>query len=787
MKIIQLALRSLTRFRLYSAINIIGLALSLACVIIISRYVYSELTTDHFASNHNRLYLSVRHWHNNEREPLFFTTQNILLRKDYKNPLDIPEIERHTSFVSLRNVTVGYNDKEFSVNALATDSIFLQILNYPILKGDVTTLLRDPKGAVLSDSFAQKLFKNQNPIGKIIHYNGQLLTVQGITGDATTKSSLSFDLLISRSFQWRWPPVNYYSVALVAPHTDIDKINNKLKSDYNSADKRSFLFQLFPLDKLYMETYIQKGEKTFLQGNINSIRVLSVTAVLLLLVGAFNFVHLNSVVILKRRKEFSMKKVFGARLIQLFVQLYIENLFLTAIALFLGWVLIEITNDIQIHTLEIKSIVPMSYNILISVSLLLLLPIVTAVHPFMHFTRKPIASTLQNIAQDKNRPEIKNIFLTLQYGITFCLIVCALFFVKQLNYMMYTHPGYRTKDIIKVWFQRPSSQMSYTEEEVKRQEETNRYIWEKLQASPVFENSCFGISPYEFPLNPINKKKARIPGGEWKEIIHITVNRNFLTLYNIPVSQGALPVAENEVLLNETAQRLFSENGLPPTQIEDDRTQKGFSLFVKGFTNDFQTVHLSQNNQPIILSVSDEPVYPQGKLMAAISDGHRQEAIRFLKKLHDEVGNGDFEYSFVADEIKEIYDKDKQVAILYSIFAFIAILISSLGLFGLSLFDIQQRYREIAIRKVNGATTNIIMQMLLRKYYRLLAIAFIIATPVAWLGIHKYLENFAHKASISWWLFAIALLVTGSISLLTLIWQTRRAARMNPAIAIKSE
>ena len=787
MKIILLALRSLTRFRLYSAINIMGLALSLACVIIISRYVYSELTTDHFASNHERLYLSVRHWNNNEKAPLFFTTQNVMMRKDYKNPLDIPEIEKHTSFVSLKNVTVEAGNKGFSADVLAVDSVFLQILNFPVLKGDVAKLLKEPKGAVLTDSFAKKLFKDQDPIGKIINYNGQLLTVQGITGKAGTKSSLSFDLMISRELQWRWPPVNYYSIALTVPHADIDDINKKLKSMYDPQNTRSFLFQLFPLDKLYMETYIQKGEKTFLQGNASSVHILSVTALLLLLIGVFNFVHLNSVVILKRRKEFSMKKVFGARPFQLFIQLFIENLFMTALALFLAWVIIEMTYGIQSHILEIKAIVSERYNIGISILLLLFLPVITALHTFVRFSRKPVTSSLQNIDRSKGKPEIKTIFLTLQYGLTLSLIVCSLFFIKQLNYMLDTDPGYRTKDIIKVWFQRPTSSMSYTVEEIKHQEDANKYILETLQSSPVFETSCFGISPYEFPLNPINKKKVRIPGGQWEKVIHITVSPDFLKLYDIPISGKDLPVAENEVLLNETAKRLFSKNGKLPEQLEDERSAKGTSLLVKGFTGDFQTVHLSQNNEPVILSIHNESPFSQNKLMAAISPGHRQEAIRFLKKLHGEVGQGDFEYTFVADEIEELYNKDKLAAIIYTVFALIAILISSLGLFGLSLFDVQQRYREIAIRKVNGATTSIIMQMLLRKYYKLLAIAFIVATPVTWLAIHKYLENFAHKASISWWLFAAALLLTGTISLLTLVWQIRKAARTNPAEAIKSE
>ena len=141
--------------------------------------------------------------------------------------------------------------------------------------------------------------------------------------------------------------------------------------------------------------------------------------------------------------------------------------------------------------------------------------------------------------------------------------------------MLDTAPGYRTKDIIKTWFQRPTSSMSYTADEIKHQEEVNKYILETLQSSPVFETSCFGISPYEFPLNPLNKKKVRIPGGEWEEVIHITVSPDFLTLYDIPVFGEGLPVAPNEVLLNETAKRLFSQNRKLPELLESAGNEKG--------------------------------------------------------------------------------------------------------------------------------------------------------------------------------------------------------------------
>ena len=204
-----------------------------------------------------------------------------------------------------------------------------------------------------------------------------------------------------------------------------------------------------------------------------------------------------------------------------------------------------------------------------------------------------------------------------------------------------------------------------------------------------------------------------------------------------------------------------------------------------GVVKDFKFTHLSKPTPPLVISNSGN--YNSQKLMASIVPGKKQEAIAFLKKLHDDTVGGEFEYSFVEDEVSAMYREDKKTAYIYSLFTIIAILISSLGLFSLSLFDVQQRYREIAIRKVNGATTNVVMAMMLRKYFKLLGLAFMISIPISLLAIFRYLDHFANKAPISWWIFAVALLITAGISLATLIWQIRKAARTNPAEAIKSE
>ncbi|RHU23328.1 ABC transporter permease [Parabacteroides sp. TM07-1AC] len=789
MKIILLAIRSLMRFRLYTVINVLGLALSLACVIIISRYVYSEATTDHFNKNHERMFLSVRHWGDQKQKAVLFTTDNALLKKNYVNPLDIPEIEQRTSFVSISNTEIKVDEKLFKAHILATDTFFLRILDYPLIAGNREQLLSTPQEAVVTQQFARRLFGKENPVGKSFDYNGNILTIKGIIGETETQSSLHFDVLISKALQWRWPPVNYFSIALAHPGVDSKQINEKLKGNFHKAGSKSFFFQVMPLDKLYMDKAIDKGQDTFRQGNADSVKILTFVAILLLVIGVFNFIHISSVVIIKRGRELGMKKVFGARPMQLFIQLYAENWVLTAIALFIGWVFIEITQPIQVNQLDIIATVGATFNLLLTLGLLIGLPLLITLYPFFNYSYRQTIRSLQGITPGKNKIGSRSLFLVAQYVITCCLIISSLFFMKQLDFMLNADLGYRTLDIIKAWFMRPTSQMSYGEEDKKRSEAVSSAIRDAIQASPLFQSFSYGESPYELADDPFSRVKMRALGGEWHEVLQVKLYNSFFDVYEIPVSADRYPQSEKEVLINETARKLFSQQGQAPTELETEGYDGVNSLLIKGFTPEFQVVHLSQHNQPIVMTFKDvqNELFWPGKLMASIVPGRRQEAIQFLKELHDKTIGGEFEYTFVEDEISAMYEKDRLVARIYSVFTLISILISSMGLFSLSLFDIQQRYKEIAIRKVNGATVETIINLLLRKYYRLLGLSFIIATPLSWLAITKYMENFANKAPLSWWIFAVAFLITACISLLTLIWQIRKAARTNPAISIKTE
>ena len=790
MKILLLAIRSLARFRLYTAINILGLAMSLACVIILCRYIHREVTTDHFIKDLNRVYYTVLD-RNSDKQPF------IAGRSDdspIPDPLTEASVEVSSSFIPMNQDQITYNDKKFNVRLLAVDSNYLKIMTYPILRSNHSPLFSQPDEAVLTKDFARKVFGDTDPIGQtLIHASGNIATVTGILGEPDTQVSYPFDLLVSVGLQKDWMRLNTLLVRL-KPHTDVETFNKRF--DYYTEARSwgsSIRLQLYPLKKFYFDKQIRCYYDSCQKGEYSHIIVLSIVAFLLLIVGVFNFVNIYTVLMLKRAREFGMKKVFGANSRQVAIQLYLENLFMTAIALFGAWIFIELSTEIVQGILGIPIVPNTSFNIALSIGILFLLPVVTSVYPFIRYNYSAPITSLRSINRSGGSTVSRSIFLGIQYIITIILVVVSIFFIKQLNFMLNADLGFRTDHILK-------TQLLHNPNSDKEREEARRkaeLFEQQISTSPLFEPYVFGETPYgksdyTYPI--------KAPGGEYKDVICQSISEKYFKLFNIKLKEGRLwddtvdSPTEYNVIINETAQKLFNINSLDHAEIEAERAfyisrMEDFNASkrykVVGIIKDFNTGHLSKATQPVVYYYYKND--PRDPFMAYIPAGKEQEAISFLKKLHEEVEGGEFKYTFISDDINGLYSKDKQITSIYSVFALIAILISSLGLFGLSLFDVQQRYHEIAIRKVNGATTITVMQMLLRKYYKLLTAAFLIAAPISWIAINKYLEDFANKASVSWWIFILALLITAGISLTTLIWQIHKAAQTNPAKAMKAE
>ena len=799
MKLLILAIRPLLRFRTYTFVNIIGLALSLTCFIIISRYVYSEWQTDHFYPDPDRVFTTIYEDDKRPGEIMYQGVFNPNKEKAFNSLLEHPGVECASEMRKEEEISYWYNENEYLGKTLIADSNFFHIARYPLLAG--TNTLSRPEEAVITEMLARKIFGNESALGKQLRLSiGKTVTITGVVGAPATASSIEFDLVISEQLS-DWQRMSNHLVRL-HPEADYRQINRQYNQFMLMEHwKYSVRYQLYPLSEVYLNKNNYKNY-FFRLGNPTHIYVLSVVALMILLVGIFNFINIYSVVILKRGREWGMKKVFGAGSLMMFAQLYLENVLMMAVAILLGWVFIEAASPLVQNQLGLTFVTNSTFDLLLNGGILFLLPLFTSLMPFIRYRREAPIVSLRSVNRNGGSVVSRKLFLVVQYIITITLIVCSLFFIKQLKFMLDADPGFRIKDVIACRFFQPRRINNISREEWEKERERKKHLKEviqqRLDASPLIEKWTYGPSPIKDKMS--GGFKFKVSDGEFKEFTLTFIAPSWLNLFNIEVIEGKAidpkeePDLGYDLYLTESGKKLLGITDIQSTDIQPERRlwfSSGTDMDsnppyrILGVVKDFTPGHWGKfTNPPIIVPHRSNP---EESLLVIPVAGHKQEVLHFLEELHKELFGGSFEYSFIEDEHKALYQKDRQLTVVYSVFALIAILISSLGLFSLSLFDVQQRFREIAIRKVNGATTSVVMRMLLIKYYKLLGIAFLIASPIAGLAINRYLEDFAHKAPVSWWIFAVALLITAGISLATLIWQIRKAARTNPAEAIKAE
>ncbi|MDR1919795.1 MAG: ABC transporter permease, partial [Tannerellaceae bacterium] len=708
----------------------------------------------------------------------------------------------HALFYKLDGNELVYEERSMNADILVADTNFMQVCDYHVSEGAANLLT--PEDALITEDFARKLFGNENPVGKTIRYTfvGKELHITGVIEKPRMKSSLSFDLIISvESYAQYWPS-SPRSLILLYPGTNYQDINAQYAS---FTPLKTFIgdvrFQLYPYRDVYFGKEI--NDTFFKHSNYLYVIVFLVVGFLLLLTGLINFISIYTVVSLHRGREFGLKKVYGASGWQVFIQLFAENFVLIALSLLLSLGLAEILNPLVRNVLGFDQMPYMQFDLYLTLGLLLVLPFLTSVFPYYHYTRSaPIRAIRQLSERGNGLHAFRRMFLLFQYTVTFSLIILSLFFARQLHSMLHADLGYQTEHLIKVPFVQHTfnySRISQDEsEEMKKERLLRDEIKQKLDASPLITHWIRGQSPN---ASGYNNTKFRKEGGEYQEVTLIAANNNWLKLFDIQLLDGRL-WEESEyftynLIVSESALKQFEINDFRETileasqrlwiTIEDIQTSVILNppYHIIGIIKDFYPSHLSQAQPPIV-------VYPVGggasaPIIASYAPEREKEVIAFMKQLHDETVGGEFSYSFVKDEVAAVYKEDKRVATIYSLFSLIAIIVSSLGLFSMSLFDVRRQRKNITIRKINGATTKEITFLLLKKYLFLLAISFVVAVPLSWLAISRYLEGFAFKAPVSWWLFAVALLITAGISLLTLVWQIRQAASTNPAETIKTE
>ena len=789
MKTLKYSWRFLMRSKSYTIINLLGLACSLACSIILMRYIHRELTVDTHCIDREHVYAICTNTEGN---------RGLSGLKQYNYDtisIDNRFVEAMTTYIPLEKDYVISGTNRIPARCLVTDSVFFQLFHYPIVQGKLS--LTTPQSALLTEKYARKIFGNENPIGKILRYsNGKDITIEGIVGEPECKTTINFDIILSSKLSQHWERMNTELYRFL-PGTDINAINKtgSVPRYINDPeyDTRTHTFSLISVKDIYWDGSLTDREPAmFLSGNRSHLIILSGVCLLLLLTGILNFINLYLVALLRRGKEYGLKKVFGVCGRTLFANIWIENTLLVLSALLVSWLIIEIMSAPTEYLFDIH----FSYTAFdgwLSASILLLLPVITSIYPYIKYNYTSPILSIRSIGAQSHSKHFRMFFLGAQYIITFLLVVLSLYFNRQLGMLLSTEPGFRTKNIMNVNLVYESKDFSsYTYESMQQRRQRVMQLDNELNACPfieLYEPSYENILTPTFGTNYLNNKGEKV----FLNIHYATPA--FFKLYDIKVIEGEIPDINKEdrrtvFVVNKAALKALgytSINGVGVIEENQKKANANASLQpIVAVVEDYFEGHLTSGIKPTIYPVGAR--FSGDLYQIAYTPGKKKEVIDFLRNLEYKLyGSEDFEYTFLEDDIKAMYTQDRQTATIYSIFAGMAIIISSLGLLGISLFDIRQRYREIAIRKVNGASAKDLYRLLFRKYITVLIIAFVIAIPLACYLINTYTQDFAVRAPVSIDIFIISLLLVIIISLGTLAYQIQKAAHINPTKIMKTE
>lgn len=801
MRLLILSINALLKFRAYTVLNVVGLAVSLACVLTIARYIHQENTVNHCFPDYDRICLVKSIISNGECS-----------LGGYRSGLeDDPAVEEFTAYTSVSDLMLVFGKQKVQSRVFSIDSTFFKMFPYKVLMG--SNRIRRPGDVVITRSFWEEVLQGRPVVGgSFTNGQGRKFTIIGVVDAPATKTSWQPQMFMSDEIDAFLLYSPTYALRMV-PGYDLKVLNRKHDKEVRSTWASSYQtrhYEYLPLSELYFDTDLERDNPMYRFGNPGYISVLKAVAFLMGLIGLLNFVNIYTVIMSRRSREFGIKKVFGAGKADIFVQIYVENMLLAGLALLLCWTILEVTRYLFYNELYIPVASDVRFDLLASAIVLWGLPLLTTVYPYLKFTRSLPVNSIRAITTSRVSVRSRMVFLGVQYVLTIFIISVSLFFVKQLDYMLHADLGFRTHDIINAtMYHNPLGLYKDSKEnlldEGKRQQINRELVNRRMAESTLFEywNRSSNILLDGGRLENFALERAE---NGFHQALVTSMTRRTMDMYGLQLVEGRLwndsvdeALSRNsfKVIINETAKRVLGVKDITREKLQPEDVHFASSWMpdffnppceIVGVIKDFNVRHLAKATMPMVIYYDSEIKWGLYAVTAAYRHEDRARVIRFLSDLYEEAtGRTDFKYTLIEDVLAKMYEDDRRVVRIYTLFAGVAILISLLGLLAIALFDISQRRREIGLRKVNGAQARDIYPLLLRKYLAVLGVSAVVSVPLSWLAITLYLQGFAHKAPLTPGLFVVAVLVTALLSLLTVMWQVHRAAHVNPAEVIKRE
>jgi len=795
-----IALRNIKRSKIYSVINIFGLAVGMACCIVIMLFVQDELSYDRFHENADRIY-RVANELNHDTGVMKLTHTFPWMAPELVSAY--PEIEDAVRISRKAGTIISYGSKKFEEEAFYADPSIFSIFTFPLLRGDEKTALKEPNSVVITKTLAEKIFGIEDPVGKTITINNKFdFKITGILREVPYNSHFRFDFLASynslreivdnRFFE------NYMLIKtylLLKEDTKPEEINAKLhdyflkrKGKEHASRSRHFVQ---PLTSIHLHSDLrgELGEN----GNVVYSYGLSAVALLILIIACINFMNLSTARASRRSKEIGLRKVIGAQRIQLLKQFLGESVFLSFIALFFAVILssflLRFFNSLMNRHLTLD----FTSNLFLYLGLIVLaffVGFLSGGYPAFFLSAFKPADVLKK--QSKRRYSggtlIRKGLVVFQFTISLLFIVGTIIIMSQMHFIRNKSLGFQKDYVIKI-----ISSMDKTLGQ--------RYdiIRKELMEYPGVINVTGSFDPIGVNLStdghiPLSQV---VPEGfspdEPLAVPVVTVGKNYFEFFNIEIVDGrdfSVNISsdrENALLFNEAAVKEFGwDNPIGKKVVADFFDGDGMKQKnVIGVVKDFHYSSLREEIKPALFIYDPERIW---NYYVRISSENVPETLSFLQKKWSEYTDKMiFSYSFLEEDIEAHYKKEDELNRVFRFSSLLAISIACLGLFGLALFTVEQRAKEIGIRKVLGATISSVIALLSKEFLSLIVIANVLAWPIIYFVMKDWLQNFAYRINIGLWIFLAGALLVFVIALITVSFQSIKAALKNPVDTLRYE
>jgi putative ABC transport system permease protein len=786
----KIAWRNLIKDRQFTILNLVGLSTGLACALLIFLWISDELNKDKYNNNDQQLYQVMQ---NIKHDGIIETTENTggLLANALKT--ELPKVEYAATVVppswfSSKGI-ISFNDKRLKVGAQFISKDYFNIFNCNFLEGDKSKITSDKHSIAISDELALKLFHTtHNLVGKTIDWNqdefdGSYL-ITGIFKKNPANASERFDVLFNfdlfsekRPFIVQWGNSDPRTYVVLKDGTNIQQFNAKIKNFQDSKLKNSGT-TLFV--RRYSDQYLYAQYKDGMQagGRIEYVRLFSIIAIFLLVIACINFMNLSTAKAAGRIKEVGIKKVVGASRLTLIVQYLGESVLMSFLSLILAIVLITVLlpafNSITGKELTLN----FSGQLIITVICITLVTgLIAGSYPALYISGfKPALVLKGKLKTSIGELWIRKGLVVFQFTLSVIAIIAVLTVYKQINYIQSKNLGYNRDNVID--FSIPLAMDSMSISNAVSFVNEIRNIPGVVSAGSHSHNLIGdhgGISGFEWPGKDPSKDIS---------FANLEMGNGFLETVGIKIKEGRY-FSDNANALNEI---VFNESAIKSMGLKNPigKTIKfwGRPHQIVGVTEDFNFESLYETVKPCFFQMF--PIGPN--IVVKIKAGTEKQTIERIEKSYVSFNKGLlFDYKFLDEEYQALYISENRVAVLSKYFAGIAILISCLGLFGLAAFTAQRRQKEIGIRKVVGASVTSVVAMLSKDFLKLVIIAAFIAFPFVWWAMNDWLNGFAYHIKMSADIFFIAALSIVLITLLTISFQSIKAATANPVKSLKAE